>query len=58
VRAHTVIGFLADPKYGGNRDFAGWRVSGYPGPRHHRGGYTAEQMAGTAPVQTVWGDEQ
>lgn len=58
VRAHTVIGFLADPKYGGNRDFAGWKVSGYPGPRHHSGGYTAEQMAGTAPVRTVWGDEQ
>lgn len=58
VRAHTVIGFLADPKYGGNRDFAGWKVSGYPGPHHHFGGYTAEQMAGTAPVRTVWGDEQ
>ncbi len=58
VRAHTVIGFLADPKYGGNRDFAGWKVSGYPGPAHHHGGYTAEQMAGTAPVQTVWGDKQ
>jgi gluconate 2-dehydrogenase gamma chain len=58
VRAHTVIGFLADPKYGGNRDFAGWKLTGYPGPRHRRGGYTPEQLAGTAPVETVWGDKQ
>lgn len=58
VRAHTVIGFLADPKYGGNRDFAGWQVAGYPGPQHHHGGYTAAQMAGDAPVSTVWGGKQ
>ena len=58
VRAHTIIGFLADPRYGGNRDFAGWRVARYPGPRHRRGGYTPEQMAGTAPIRTIWGDEQ
>jgi gluconate 2-dehydrogenase gamma chain len=58
VRAHTVIGFLADPKYGGNRNFAGWKLTGYPGPRHRLGGYTPEQMAGTAPVETVWGDKQ
>jgi gluconate 2-dehydrogenase gamma chain len=58
VRAHTVIGFLADPKYGGNRDFSGWKVTGYPGPRHRLGGYSAEQMSGKAPVRTVWGDDQ
>jgi len=54
VRAHTIIGFLADPKYGGNRDYAGWRVTGYPGPRHHLGGYSADQMLGKAPVRPVW----
>jgi gluconate 2-dehydrogenase gamma chain len=54
VRAHTVIGFLADPRYGGNRDYAGWRVSGYPGPRHHHGGYTPEQMSGAAPIEPIW----
>ena len=43
VRSHTVLGFLADPKYGGNRDHAGWKVIGYPGPRHRFGGYTTEQ---------------
>ena len=57
VRAHTLIGFLADPKYGGNRDFAGWKLVGYPGPRHHAGGYTPEQMLGRAKLRTVWGGE-
>ena len=32
-------GFLADPIYGGNRDFAGWKLIGYPGPRYN---YVAE----------------
>ena len=54
VRAHTIIGFLADPKYGGNRDHAGWRVTGYPGPRHHLGGYSPRQMLGEEPVRPVW----
>jgi gluconate 2-dehydrogenase gamma chain len=58
VRVHTIVGFLADPKYGGNRDYAGWRVTHYPGPRHHLGGYTPEQVTGTAKVKTVWGSEQ
>jgi hypothetical protein len=55
LRAHTIIGFLADPRYGGNRDFAGWRVAGYPGPRHRLGGYSPEQMLGEAPITPVWG---
>lgn len=29
VRAHTIMGFLADPKYGGNRDQAGWKLIGF-----------------------------
>ncbi|MDQ0473149.1 gluconate 2-dehydrogenase subunit 3 family protein [Labrys wisconsinensis] len=29
---HTRQGFLADPVYGGNRDQAGWRAIGFPGP--------------------------
>jgi gluconate 2-dehydrogenase gamma chain len=32
-------GFLADPMYGGNRDFAGWKLVGFPGPRYN---YVAE----------------
>ena len=57
LRAHTVIGLLADPRYGGNRDYAGWKLVGYPGPRHQTGGYTAEQMKGAAPIVAIWGEE-
>ena len=54
VRKHTVWGFLADPRYGGNRDYVGWKLVGYPGPRHHAGGYTAKQMLGQAEIEPVW----
>jgi len=57
VRMHTIWGFLADPRYGGNRDYVGWKVVGYPGPRHHQGGYTPEQMLGKAKIKTIWGQE-
>jgi len=57
IRAHTVFGFLCDPSYGGNRDYVGWRVAGYPGRQHDRGGYTKEQMIGQAPIVPVWAKE-
>jgi len=57
VRAHTIMGFLAHPKYGGNRDWAGWKVTGYPGGGHHLGGYSPEQLMGTAKITTAWGDD-
>lgn len=53
VRLHTIVAFLADPSYGGNKDYSGWRVAGYPGPR--REGFTPEQMIGVAPIEPVWG---
>jgi gluconate 2-dehydrogenase gamma chain len=31
LRTHTMEGMFADPLYGGNRDFAGWRLCGFPG---------------------------
>jgi gluconate 2-dehydrogenase gamma chain len=31
VRTHTMEGLFADPLYGGNKDFAGWRLVGFPG---------------------------
>lgn len=31
VRRHTIEGFLSDPMYGGNSNFIGWEVIGYPG---------------------------
>jgi gluconate 2-dehydrogenase gamma chain len=57
VRMHTIVGFLADPKYGGNRDYTGWKVLGYPGGGHHLGGYSPAQMLGEQKIKTVWGDE-
>lgn len=57
VRMHTLVGFLADPKYGGNHDYAGWRVTGYPGGGHHLGGHSPDEMMGKQKVKTVWGGE-
>ena len=31
VRTHTMEGMFADPIYGGNQEFAGWRLVGFPG---------------------------
>lgn len=36
---NTQEGFLADPMYGGNQNFAGWKLIGFPGPRYN---YVAE----------------
>jgi gluconate 2-dehydrogenase gamma chain len=31
LRTHTMEGMFADPIYGGNKDFAGWKLVGFPG---------------------------
>ena len=31
IRTHTMEGMFADSIYGGNKDFAGWRLVGFPG---------------------------
>jgi hypothetical protein len=41
VLAHTLEGTFGDPHYGGNRDFIGWDLLGYPGLRL---AVTAEQQ--------------
>jgi gluconate 2-dehydrogenase gamma chain len=41
VLAHTMQGTFCDPFYGGNRNFAGWDLLGYPGVRL---AVTAEQQ--------------
>jgi len=33
VLEHTLEGTFSDPHYGGNRDFIGWELLGYPGLR-------------------------
>jgi len=42
VREHVFEGMFGDPAYGGNRDHAGWRLLGYPGPRRE---WTPEEQA-------------
>jgi gluconate 2-dehydrogenase gamma chain len=44
VRTHTMEGMFADPIYGGNRNFAGWRLIGFPGAQPL---YTPEDMQST-----------
>ncbi|HQR03468.1 MAG: gluconate 2-dehydrogenase subunit 3 family protein [Proteobacteria bacterium] len=58
LRFHTLAGFLADPKYGGNRGYSGWRVVGFPGPLHHLGGADAAMMQGRKPVPVIWKDSR
>ncbi|ACP21579.1 conserved hypothetical protein (plasmid) [Sinorhizobium fredii NGR234] len=41
VREHTIQGMFCDPIYGGNRDFVGWKLIGFPGAQWE---YTEEQM--------------
>jgi gluconate 2-dehydrogenase gamma chain len=48
VRTHTIQGTFCDPYYGGNADFVGWDLIGYPGLRLT---VTAEeQRMGTRPA--------
>jgi len=46
LRTHTMEGMFADPLYGGNKDFAGWRLVGYPGTQLY---YTQADLASKAP---------
>lgn len=41
VREHAIQGMFCDPIYGGNRDFTGWKLIGFPGAQWE---YTEEQM--------------
>ena len=52
VRTHTMEGMFADPIYGGNKDFAGWRLVGFPGaqPAVHPGGYAEQGGVRGAPI--------
>lgn len=46
VRTHTMEGMFADPVYGGNKDFAGWRLVGFPGAQFT---YTPAEVRSTEP---------
>ena len=47
LRRHVMEGVLSDPLYGGNRDFAGWKAVGYPGPYRL---YTEDDQTATTPL--------
>jgi gluconate 2-dehydrogenase gamma chain len=44
LRTHTMEGMFADPVYGGNKDFAGWKLVGFPGTQLY---YTSADLAST-----------
>ena len=46
-RKHTMEGVFSDPIYGGNRNYAGWRVVDYPGAHYI---YTAEEQQTFEPL--------
>jgi gluconate 2-dehydrogenase gamma chain len=50
VLGHTLEGTFGDPHYGGNRDFVGWELIGYPGLRL---AVTAEQQRMSARPDTT-----
>ena len=50
VRTHTIQGTFCDPYYGGNADFVGWDLIGYPGIRLT---VTAEEQRMKARVSPV-----
>jgi gluconate 2-dehydrogenase gamma chain len=46
LRTHTMEGMFADPVYGGNRDFTGWKLVGFPGAQLF---YTQADLASKQP---------
>lgn len=47
---HVLQGMLGDPSYGGNRDFCGWRLIGFPGARW---GYSEEHAVAGFDASTL-----
>jgi gluconate 2-dehydrogenase gamma chain len=50
LQKDTYDGMFADPIYGGNRDFAGWRLIGYPGAQR---GYTPAELKNGPNQRTI-----
>ena len=46
LRLHTIEGLFSDPVYGGNKDFAGWKLVGFPGAQPF---FTEEDMKSGKP---------
>lgn len=50
VRTHTIQGTFCDPAYGGNANFVGWDLIGYPGVRL---AVTAEEQRMASPAKPM-----
>jgi gluconate 2-dehydrogenase gamma chain len=50
LRTHTIQGMFSDPYYGGNANFVGWELIGYPGMRMPA---TAQDQAIDSPSKPV-----
>ena len=50
LRIHTMEGMFADPVYGGNKGFAGWRLVGFPGAQET---FTPEDLASSGPYTSM-----
>jgi gluconate 2-dehydrogenase gamma chain len=46
LRTHTMEGMFADPVYGGNKDYGGWRLVGFPGAQET---FTKSDMESSGP---------
>ena len=46
LRTHTMEGMFADPVYGGNKNFAGWNLIGFPGAQFT---YTPAEVTSAEP---------
>jgi gluconate 2-dehydrogenase gamma chain len=51
VRAHTIQGTFCDPAYGGNANFVGWDLIGYPGIRLNVTGADQRMAAPARPIR-------
>ena len=52
VLGHTLEGTFGDPHYGGNQDFIGWELIGYPGLRLAVGAEQQRMNAALVPIQS------
>ena len=52
LRTHTIEGTFSDPYYGGNANFVGWNLIGYPGLRMGVSAEDQRMNAQLAPVRT------
>jgi Gluconate 2-dehydrogenase subunit 3 len=58
ARRLTLEGMFGDPYYGGNRNFAGWDLIRYPGPRPAVDGEMQRMDAAPAPYhRSAWGTQ-